>query len=162
MKVLDSRVLIVEDDIELLESLKEILSLDFNEVITAVDGISAFLAIEEQEPDLIFSDIKMPGFDGLELISKLRSEGKNIPVILASGTADREDILKALRLGVSDFVEKPYTSTDVRTAVFRCVEVAARKLDLQKLIEEFGEHSPNVKRQQRMIGLFHVVNSIRK
>lgn len=162
MNTLDSRVLVVEDDIDLLESLKEILALDFKHVITAVDGISAYLALEEHEPDLIFSDIKMPGFDGLELVTKLRSEGKNIPIILASGTADKADLMKALRLGVLDFVEKPYTTDTVRTAVFRVLEIATRENDLQQLIKEHGEGSPVVKRQQRMIGLFQVVNAARK
>lgn len=162
MKFEDSRVLIVEDDLDLLESLKEILSLDFDHVITACDGVSAFLSLEEMEPDLIFSDIKMPGFDGIELVKKLRSEGKNIPVILASGTADKEDLMRALRLGVLDFVEKPYTTEAVRTAVFRVLEIASRGHDLQNLISEHGVDSPIVKRQQRMIGLFQVVNSVKK
>ncbi len=162
MKFEDSRVLIVEDDLDLLESLKEILSLDFDQVVTACDGVSAFLSLEESEPDLIFSDIKMPGFDGIELVKKLRSEGKNIPVILASGTADKEDLMRALRLGVLDFVEKPYTTEAVRTAVFRVLEIASRGQDLQNLISEHGVDSPIVKRQQRMIGLFQVVNSVKK
>ncbi|MGZ3774323.1 MAG: response regulator [Pseudobdellovibrionaceae bacterium] len=163
MNNLKTKILIVEDDGTLLKTLSDFFSEDFDEVVCADDGISAFLAINEspQKPDLIFTDIKMPGWDGLQFITQLRGQGINIPVLFSSGTAEKEDIIKALRLGSVDFVEKPYNLEDIRVAIHRVLEISRRESELGGLIEKFGDASAEVARQKRLIGLFRVANTRR-
>ena len=161
MKSYETRILIVEDDLDLLHLLKDYFANDFDHVISAVDGISAYLAVAEGNPDIILTDIGMPGFSGLDLVTRLRTEGNNVPILIASGNADRSDAVRALRLGVVDFVEKPYQLEDLRTSVFRALEISSREHNLSQMIEKFGEDSPHVKRVQRMVGLFKVANAKR-
>lgn len=154
-------ILIVEDDLDLLQTVSAFFADDFDHVLSAPDGISAYISINEQvqKPDLIFADIKMPGWDGLEFVSKLRGEGITIPVLFASGTADRDDLVKALRLGAVDFIQKPYSFKDIRMALYRVLEIARRESEMTALIDKFGELSAEVARQRRLIGLFRASNA---
>lgn len=154
-------ILIVEDDLNLLHALSEFFADDFKEVLTAPDGISAYLIIKERskKPDLIFSDIRMPGWDGLQFVASLRAEGDNTPVLFSSGTAEKDDLIKALKLGAVDFVQKPYDFKYIKMALYRVMEISRRESEMAALVEKFGDLSDVVVRQSRLIGLFRVSNS---
>jgi CheY-like chemotaxis protein len=77
------------------------------------DGVEALAAIEEEAPDLMISDVAMPRLDGLELVRRLRGEGRTFPVILCSGYSAESVDLDAL--GPSTFLmQKPFSLTDLR------------------------------------------------
>lgn len=157
-------ILIVEDDITLLDTLGDFLSKDFERVVKAVDGISAYIAVEEiaQNLEIIFTDIKMPGWDGLQFVTNLRAQGVNTPVLFTSGTADRDDLIKALRLGAVDFVPKPYNLEEIRTAIFRVLEISRRETEIAVLQDKHGKENNEVIKQNRMVGLFRTANVKKK
>ena len=104
------KILIVEDEIMLLETMKMRLeSLDY-EVITSENGKDgAFKAISEK-PDIIIADFMLPELSGLEMVKIIRSNSdtKNIPVIVVSALGRKEDIEKATAAGANDYIIKPY------------------------------------------------------
>jgi len=100
-------ILIVEDDIEIQNNLKKTLSLLFNQVFIANDGVEALKNYKELEVDIIISDYVMPNMDGYELSKKIREEKDDIPIIILSSFMDIEKLQKCIPLELTNFLEKP-------------------------------------------------------
>ena len=105
----EMKVLIVEDNDDLLNFMKNILSNDFK-VYTAVDGLRAWEFISKHIPDLVVSDIMMPNMDGFELCRIMKStyETSHIPVVLLTALSEKTDQLHGLGLGADDYLTKPF------------------------------------------------------
>lgn len=157
-----SRALVIDDELHLRESLAEIMNEDFGLVETATDGPSAILKIAQFDPDIILTDFKMPGFDGVELIRRIRAAGSNIPVILVTAHADKELALSAIRLGVSDVLEKPFTFDSVRQCVQRVLQISNSHENITELKKKHGENSAEVRRAMKFVGLLQAANSLEK
>jgi len=102
-------ILIVEDDPDARKVLSLILKLDGFEVSTVSSGREAFGAIRAACPDLILLDVMMPDVDGYELCRRIRSEPatRGIPIVMLSGKADRESVVRGLAAGANEFLAKP-------------------------------------------------------
>jgi len=105
----EMKVLIVEDNDDLLNFMKSILSNDFK-VYTATDGQIAWEFISKHVPDLVVSDIMMPNMDGFELCRLLKStyETSHIPIVLLTALSEQTDQLRGLGLGADDYLTKPF------------------------------------------------------
>lgn len=110
-------LLIVEDDVHLLGGIKDILELDDYEVLTAQNGREALNVIDGTQPDLIVSDIMMPKMDGIELLKSVRERMSTIPFIFLTARGERSDIHRGRRLGVDDYLIKPFEAEDLLVAV---------------------------------------------
>lgn len=89
------------------------------EVITAMDGPTGLTKAQEEAPDLIISDLKLPGLGGLEVMEKLRQKGINIPTIVMTFHGTEETAVRALRLGARDYLIKPFTVEEMQAALER-------------------------------------------
>ncbi len=95
-------------------------------VLTAPDGRAALALCEREHPDLVLTDLRMPGMDGTELIRALRQRGDETPIIVVSGTGTLNDAIAAVRQGAQDYVTKPVLEpSDIEFAVRRALEHAA-------------------------------------
>lgn len=117
-----AKLLIVEDDPNLLGGLRDILTLDNYQVLTAENGKQGLEILEremETPPDLIVSDIMMPQMDGLEFLRKVRLEDKwvRIPFIFLTAKGEKTDIQQGKALGVDDYLVKPFDADDLLLAV---------------------------------------------
>ncbi len=101
------KILIVDDERAIRNSLKEIFEMEGYEVETAENGASACEMAEKEKYDAIFCDIKMPGMDGIEVLTKLISDGVETPIIMISGHADITTAVECIKKGAFDFIEKP-------------------------------------------------------
>lgn len=101
------KILIVDDERSIRNSLREILTEEGYVVDVAEDGVSGVKAALEGHYDVIFSDIKMPGMDGVEVLGKLVDEGVDSPVVMISGHADINTAVDCIKKGAFDFIEKP-------------------------------------------------------
>ncbi len=121
---MSNRILIIEDDIELRENLKEILEYKNFEILTADDGKSALKILENTMVDLIISDILMPNLDGLGILSeiKLLKGFENTPFILLTGKASREDQRYGFEQGADDYLIKPVSAEVLLNAVIASLE----------------------------------------
>ena len=101
------KVLIVDDERAIRNSLGEILGDEGYEVETAEDGAVALQKVEKEKFDVIFCDIKMPGMDGVEVLGKLMEMGIDSAVVMISGHADIDTAVDCIKKGAFDFVQKP-------------------------------------------------------
>lgn len=108
------KILLVEDEKEVLELYKLKLTIDGYDVITAENGAIGLKKALEENPEMIFLDIKMPEMDGFEVLKRLRSETKtrNIPVIILSNFDEQEMIEKGLTLGANEYLVKSQFSPE--------------------------------------------------
>jgi two-component system nitrogen regulation response regulator NtrX len=102
-----ARILIVDDDASIRESLTRVLKYEDYEVRTAVDGPKALDALAERHHDLALVDIKMPGMDGLELLERVKKSHPDLVCIMVSGHGTVQTAVEATKLGAFDFLEKP-------------------------------------------------------
>lgn len=101
------KILIIDDERSIRNSLREILTEEGYVVDVAEDGVSGVKAALGGHYDVIFSDIKMPGMDGVEVLGKLVDEGVDSPVVMISGHADINTAVNCIKKGAFDFIEKP-------------------------------------------------------
>ncbi len=116
------RILVVDDDRNSRESLGRALRRDGYEILVAENGKVALEVARENEVDLVLTDLKMPGLDGLDFLESLRVVRPDVPAILISAFASVDTAVKAVRRGVSDVLEKPIRLRDVRRAIKRVVD----------------------------------------
>ncbi len=103
----DMKILIVDDERAIRNSLKEILGDEGYEVDVAEDGPSALAKVDKEKFDVIFCDIKMPGMDGTEVLEKLVADGVESAVVMISGHGDIETAVDCIKKGAFDFIQKP-------------------------------------------------------
>ncbi len=101
------KVLIVDDERAIRNSLKEILTDEGYDADTAEDGADALRKVEKEKFDVIFCDIKMPGMDGIEVLDKLVEMGVDAAVVMISGHGDIDTAVECIKKGAFDFVQKP-------------------------------------------------------
>jgi two-component system nitrogen regulation response regulator NtrX len=101
------RILVVDDEETILQSVTDILEDEGFEVTTAPDAQKALGVLAEDAPDLVLLDIWMPGLDGLDALKRIKADWPFIPVIIMSGHGTIETAVKATKLGAHDFIEKP-------------------------------------------------------
>lgn len=109
------RLLVVEDDAHLREAIVDTLMLQGHETFSAPNGIEAMAMIRNHHLDIVLSDINMPGMDGLELLSELKSSHPWLPVILMTAYGDVSQAVKAMQQGADDYLMKPFELSELNT-----------------------------------------------
>jgi len=117
-----ARVLIVDDDESLRESLALVLGAEGWEVSVAADAAQALARFDEANPDLVLCDLRMPGRDGLSLLPELSRRRPDAPVILMSAYGTEELALEAMRRGAYDYLAKPFQPAEVELAIRKAHE----------------------------------------
>lgn len=117
----NTMILVVEDDLHLMEGIRDILEINGYDVLTAVNGLKGLEVLHAQSrpPDLIVSDIMMPRMDGYEFFAAVRSVDSwvKIPFIFLTAKGERDDIHRGKRMGAEDYVVKPFDADDLLVAV---------------------------------------------
>ncbi|HUV16529.1 MAG TPA: response regulator transcription factor [Pelolinea sp.] len=121
------KILVIDDDQGIIDLISQYLKKEGYEVYTAEDGPSGLKAAESFKPDLIILDIMLPGFDGLELLSKIRQRS-DVYVIMLTAKAEETDRIVGLTVGADDYMVKPFSP---RELVAR-VKAAFRRIDTPK------------------------------
>ena len=113
------RLLVVDDEVKLLRAVAVTLRKEGYEVTTARSGAEALVRITEAMPDLIVSDIRMPGLDGYELARSLRSHARTelVPIIFLTAKDERKDRIAGLRTGVDAYLTKPFDPEELLAVV---------------------------------------------
>jgi two-component system nitrogen regulation response regulator NtrX len=117
-----SKVLVIDDESAIRESLRMILEYEGYECVLAPTGQDGLVAVERETPDLVFLDIKMPGMDGLEVLDRIRADNDNLPVVMISGHASVSTAVEATKRGAFDFIEKPLESERVLVTVRNAID----------------------------------------
>lgn len=105
---MNDKILIIEDDTTLRETLAYNLTRHGYEIISASDGSVALLLAEHHQPNLILLDIMLPGIDGIELCRRLRQQ-MSVPILMLTARADEIDKIVGLEMGADDYITKPFS-----------------------------------------------------
>ncbi|MEH2324554.1 MAG: ATP-binding protein [Nostoc sp.] len=160
-----ARILLVDDNTDMRNYLRRILS-EYYKVDVAIDGETALAAAYNDPPDLILSDVMMPGMDGIELLGQLRADlrTREIPILLLSARAGEESAVEGLESGADDYLVKPFSRRELlaRVAVYafrigqpqqRQVAVLFKDISDRKLAEAALRESEELK--QRILDSTH-------
>ena len=125
----DSTVLVVDDDPVILKLLEVNFEMEGFTVRLAHDGAEGIDVARSERPDIIVSDIMMPGKSGLELVSELKSDPStsDIPIILLSAKAQNADVRSGMDAGADDYITKPFEPLDLVDRVNRLLSSQASK-----------------------------------
>lgn len=152
------KILIIDDERSIRNTLKDILEFEGHEIALAADGEEGLGKARETLFDAIFCDIKMPGMDGTEVLEKLMEEGIDSEVIMISGHGTIDTAVDCIKKGAFDFIEKPLdlnrilitlkNATDKTTLVKETKKLKKRVSKIQEIVGE----SEAIKRIKEMIG----------
>jgi len=134
-----ARILVIEDDGDLIGIMRDILETDGHIVISVRNALDALTTFETEKPDLILSDIMMPGLDGFGVLQAVRShpDGLAVPFLFVSARSERRDLTRARDLGADDFIFKPFGVDELRKAV-------RAKLERKRVVELFNTRSAHL------------------
>jgi len=127
------RILVIDDEAAIRDSLKMILEYEDYDFIGAAAGPDGIASVKKDAPDLVLLDIKMPGMNGLETLAEIRKVDEALPVAMISGHGTITDAMQATRLGAFDFIEKPFTSERVLVTVAKGLEVRELRQENREL-----------------------------
>lgn len=152
-----SDILIVDDEADIRELISGILEDEGNETRLAKDSDEALAAVEERRPSLVILDIWLQGsqLDGLEVLSRIKSQHPDLPVVIISGHGNIETAVSAIRLGAYDYIEKPFKAD-------RLVLIMTRALEASKLKREVKELKEKSVQSFEMIGGSSAINQLRQ
>jgi DNA-binding NtrC family response regulator len=141
---MSEKVLLVDDEVDFLDTLSERMRNRGMEVATSSSGAEALKKVEQESYDVIILDLMMPGVDGLEALKILKEKRPELQVILLTGHATVEKGIEAMKLGAMDFLEKP---ADLSQLTEKIKKAQAKKMlivekqteeKIKKLLEEKG------------------------
>jgi two-component system, NtrC family, nitrogen regulation response regulator NtrX len=127
------RVLVIDDEAAIRDSMRMILEYEDYEFTGAASGSDGVAAVRRDPPDVVVLDIKMPGMNGLETLAEIRKIDESLPVAMISGHGTITDAMQATRLGAYDFIEKPFTSERVLVTVAKGLELRALRQENRQL-----------------------------
>jgi two-component system nitrogen regulation response regulator NtrX len=152
-----AKILVIDDEKSIRNSLKEILEYEKHEVQDACDGMDGLKKLEADKFDVIFCDIKMPNMDGTEFLDKVMEMNVDTPIIMISGHGTIETAVEAIKKGAYDFIPKPLDLNRIlitlRNALDRTTlvkETKSLKRKINKNNEMIGESAP-IKKIREMI-----------
>jgi two-component system, NtrC family, nitrogen regulation response regulator NtrX len=148
------KILVVDDEVSILQSLRGVLQDEGYQVSTAASGEQALEEIKKDVPDLVLLDIWMPGMDGLTVLEEIKKSFSQLPVIIISGHGNIETAVKATRMGAFDFVEKPLSLERILVSI-------ENALELHRLEEENRIWRQKASRRCHITGESEAMHSLR-
>lgn len=153
------RILVVEDDRMVRRALVEWLGISGHVTSEADNASAALAALDKEKPDLVLSDVRMPGLSGLELLEKLRALDPDLPVVLITGHGDVSLAVAAMRLGAHDFITKPYDPDHLAAIIARALAHQRLRRELHNL-REASKGADAL--ETRLIGASRVMEIVRQ
>jgi FixJ family two-component response regulator len=139
---------ICEDDPDIAELIAEIVSGLGHQVSTyhnPVELLAQLARADAGMPHAILTDLHMPGMSGMELLTKLRSAGNNIPVVLQTGNSDFAFMIDAIRLGATDFLLKPSRPPEIELVVQRALDVGYNLQVTAQILTNLKKSHPDIR-----------------
>src|SRR5271154_3864487 len=142
-----ARILVVEDEPNMVAGLRDNFEFEGYEVITAGDGIEGLRRALEESPDLVVLDVMMPRMSGLEVCKQLRAQRGSIPIIMLTARGQEVDKVVGLELGADDYVTKPFSIRELLARV-KAVLRRAQTLPKEQDSYAFGDVEVNLRSYQ--------------
>ena len=134
-------ILVVDDEPNYLIVLAELLRDEDYEVFTADSATAALPIVRDTELDLVLSDMKMPGMDGIAFMKKIKEFNKNLPVILITAYAEVEKAVEAMHLGAFTYLAKPFSNDQLLASIRKAIEHYGLVREIKRLRSEISPRS---------------------
>src|ERR1044071_8579915 len=136
-------ILLIEDQVELCQILRDTLSLYGFDVTYALNGDEGYTTFTSLQPKLVIIDIMMPGSDGFSAVKKIRAVNKDVPIIMLTAKPLTEDLVKAFDLGCNDFVRKPFVMEELIARIKSFTKVSGNITTTAQNMYRLGSFSLN-------------------
>jgi two-component system, NtrC family, response regulator AtoC len=160
---LGKRVLIADDEKNMRWVLKEALSAEGYEVVEAVDGKEALSAVEEEEPDLMVLDHKMPAPNGMEVLRRIRAKGHEFPIIMLTAHGNVATAVEAMKAGATEYLTKPFDLEELKLSIDKAIRVVQLSSEVERLRGELDKDwdvDGIVAGDERMAEVLHTVEKV--
>ena len=134
------KILIVEDEQNIVDILSFNLGRDGYDTLEAYDGVTGLQLALEQNPDLVLLDLMLPGMDGFDVCKKIRESGSAIPIIMLTAREEETDKVLGLELGADDYITKPFSMRELLARV----KANIRRVSMKAAVEEVAAASNRV------------------
>jgi DNA-binding NtrC family response regulator len=135
------KILVVDDETAILETLEILFRGEGYEVAVADSGAKALAALEDEKPDIVLTDIRMPGAGGLDVLSASRAVDPEIPVILVTAQASLQTAVRAVNEGAYYYLQKPFANEELLAICRRAAEARALKAENKRLKREIKKRT---------------------
>ena len=146
-----AKILVVDDDKTLLRFVGDYLAGEGHQVVSADRGTAALKEFYRERPDLVVLDVMMPGMDGWEVCARLR-ELADTPIILLTAKASEADKLRGFRLGVDDYVTKPFSLAELSARLGAVLGRAGRQAEASPALLQIGPLAVDLRRREASLG----------
>ena len=157
------RILIIDDEAAIRESLETLLALEGYAVETAVNGEEGLERIEENYYDLVLLDLALPGKSGLEILPLIRERNPSLPVIMITAYGKVDNVVDAIRSGAQNFIQKPWDNekllADIRSAIGR-YHAEEENIQLKRAMKERYSFSNIIGKSEAMLRIFDLVAQV--
>ena len=157
------RILIIDDEAAIRESLETLLTLEGYAVEMAVNGEDGLVAIERNTYDLVLLDLALPGKNGLEILAIIRERHPSLPVIMITAYGKVDNVVDAIRTGAQNFVQKPWDNekllADIRSAIGR-YHAEEENIQLKRAMKQRYSFSNIVGKSDPMLRIFDLVAQV--
>ncbi len=150
-----AKILVIDDEKSIRNSMKDILSFEGYEVSIAENGLEGLVAVKSNKPDVVFCDIKMPKMEGIEVLERIKEIAPEISVIMISGHGTIDTAIEAIKKGAYDFIEKPLDLNRILITIKNAT-------DKSQLLQEQQTLKTKVSKKYEMIGSSSALNHIRE
>ncbi|MEK6661863.1 MAG: sigma-54 dependent transcriptional regulator [candidate division NC10 bacterium] len=157
-----ARVLVIDDELDMLENCARLLSHLGYLVVTESDSTSAPTMFERERPDLVLTDLRMPGLDGLGVLRAIRAIDPSATVILITAFATIETAVEAVKEGAFDYLPKPFSGDQLRVCIERALEQRRLREENRRLLEQLTETYRFDKIIGRSLPMLQVFETIKK
>jgi len=141
-------ILLIEDQVELCEILKDTLSLYGFEVTYAHNGDDGYDLFTTMQPKIVIIDIMMPGSDGYSAVRQIRADNKDIPIIMLTAKPLTDDLVKAFDLGCNDFIRKPFVMEELIARIRSFARVSGNGSNSSNNVYKLGSFTFNSSTQE--------------
>ena len=159
----DARILVIDDEAGIRESLEVLLTLEGYTVEMAIDGESGLRILEERTYDLLLLDLQLPGQSGLELLPQIHERYPELPVIMITAYGTVDNVVEAVRAGAENFVQKPWDNekllADIRSAIARH-KAEAENVQLKRALKQRYNFFNIVGKSETMLRIFDLVSQV--
>lgn len=157
------RILIIDDEAAIRESLETLLGLEGYEVEIAVNGEAGLARIEENSYDLVLLDLALPGKNGLEILPLIRERHPSLPVIMITAYGKVENVVDAIRSGAQNFVQKPWDNekllADIRSAI-GLYRAEQENIHLRRAMKQRYNFANIIGKSEVMLRIFDLVAQV--
>ncbi len=158
------KILLIDDESSILDSLKIFLSTMNYKIVTASNGMEGIRYVTSEHPDLIITDLRMPEMNGLEVLEQVKKIDGNIPCIIMTAYEDIDSTIRAMQLGAYDYIEKPIDTPRFKSLIKRSLESRSLSERLAVAIEEDFEKydikNKSIGKSRQMKEIFKLVGQM--